>query len=168
MGRLTNKQARFVEEYLVDLNATQAAIRAGYSQKTAYRIGAELLQKTSVSKSIQDSMQKRSAKTEVTAERILEELSKIAFNDVRSIFDEHGALRRIADLDDNAAACIAGCDIVTVNKGEGEVEHVAKIKMTDKIRALELCGRHIGMFKEEKSGTSVVIINPRGAMGGQE
>ena len=158
MARLTAKQARFVDEYLVDLNATQAAIRAGYSRKRADAIGFENLRKPEIESAVQAAMGRRSARTEVTAERVLEELAKIAFGDVRSIFDESGALRRISDLGDNAAACIAGCDIVTVSKGEGEVEYVAKIKMTDKIRALELCGRHLGMFKDKLEVEGALVI----------
>ena len=81
MAKLTDKQKRFCEEYLVDLNATQAAIRAGYSQKTAYRIGAELLQKTSVSEHLQKLIDERSKRTEITADRVLRELAAIAFSD---------------------------------------------------------------------------------------
>lgn len=78
---LTPKQQRFVEEYLVDLNATQAAIRAGYSEKNAGKIGPELLGKTGVSAAIQAAKRRLSERTEITAERILLELAKIGFAD---------------------------------------------------------------------------------------
>lgn len=81
---LTAKQQRFVEEYLVDLNATQAAIRAGYSEKNADKIGSELLGKTGVAEAVQEAMAKRSAKTGLTAEKVLadlEELRKMALSD---------------------------------------------------------------------------------------
>ncbi len=78
-GEFTPKQKRFCEEYLVDLNATQAAIRTGYSKKTAYSIGQENLQKHQIRRYIRTSMEWRSLRTQVTADRVLEELAKIAF-----------------------------------------------------------------------------------------
>ena len=145
---LTPKKRMFAKEYLVDLNATQAAIRAGYSEKTAKSQGQRLLTDVDLQKLITQSMQKRSERVEVTSERVLAEIAKVAFSDVRKIFDESGALIRISDLDDEAAACIAGCEIVTVNRGEGEVEYVAKVKMADKLKALELAGKHLGLFRD--------------------
>ena len=78
-GRLTAKQDRFVEEYLVDLNATQAALRAGYSEKTARSIGAENLSKPDIEKAIADALEARRLRTEITQDRVLEELAAIAF-----------------------------------------------------------------------------------------
>ena len=147
--KLTPKQAAFVQEYLCDLNATQAAIRAGYSAKTAAVIGVENLRKPNIDAAIQEAKQKRSERTEITADNVLAEIAKVAFSDVRRIFDKDGGLVRISDLDDAAAACVAGCDLVTISKGEGEVEHVAKIKLADKLKALELAGRHLGLFNDK-------------------
>ena len=149
MAKLTPKQARFCEEYLVDLNATQAAIRAGYSAKTAGSQGERLLKKVEVQIALAEAQQARSKRTEITADNVLAEIAKVAFADVRKIFDSDGSLIRISDLDDTAAACIAGCDLVTVSKGEGEIEHVAKIKLADKLKALELAGRHLGLFNDK-------------------
>ena len=78
---LTPKQERFVQEYLVDLNATQAAIRAGYSEKTASRIGPELLVKTCISEAIQKAMKKREKRTEVTQDYVITKLREIAEKD---------------------------------------------------------------------------------------
>ena len=85
MRELTGKQKRFVEEYLCDLNATQAAIRAGYSAKTAEWIGPQLLQKTHVAAAIQEAMNKRSVRTEITADRVLREVSHMALYDPADI-----------------------------------------------------------------------------------
>ena len=79
---LTAKQQRFVEEYLIDLNATQAAIRAGYSEKTAYSIGEENLRKPEISFEIQKAMDRRSKRTEITADRVLQEYAKIGFSNI--------------------------------------------------------------------------------------
>ena len=147
--KLTPKQAAFVAEYLVDLNATQAAIRAGYSERTAGSQGERLLKKVEVQIALAEAQQKRAERTEITADNVLAEIAKVAFSDVRKIFDSNGGLVRISDLDDAAAACVAGCDLVTVSKGEGEIEHVAKIKLADKLKALELAGRHLGLFNDK-------------------
>lgn len=80
MSKLTEKQKRFCEEYLIDLNATQSAIRSGYSPKNASRIAVELLNKTQVSKYIQELREKQSKRTEITADKVLEELGSVAFN----------------------------------------------------------------------------------------
>lgn len=109
MARLTEKQKRFVAEYLVDLNATQAAIRAGYSKKTADRIGPELLGKTCVSGAIQKAIKDRESRTEITQDKVMEELGKVAF-------------AKAADYTDST------------------------LKYANKLRALELLGKHLGMF----------------------
>lgn len=80
---LTAKQAQFVAEYLIDLNATQAAIRAGYSAKTAYSQGQRLLTNVEVAASVAAAMAKRAERTEITADRVLQELAKIGFSDIR-------------------------------------------------------------------------------------
>ena len=143
-----DRKHMFAKEYLIDLNATQAAKRAGYSEKTAYRTGCDLLKIPQVAKAIQIEMDKRGAAIGITAERVLTELGKIAFTDVRSIFKD-GSLIRVDELSDEAAASLAGCEIVTRNLGEGEVEYVAKMRMADRLKALELCGRHLGMFVDK-------------------
>ena len=79
---LTPKQQRFVEEYLIDLNATQAAKLAGYSEKTAFRIGTENLHKPAIQVAIQEALQKRSDRTEITADSVLRELAVLAFSDM--------------------------------------------------------------------------------------
>lgn len=151
---LNPKQQRFVEEYLIDLNATQAAIRAGYSEKTAYSQGHDLLKKPEIQDAISKGVDNLSKKTEITAERILSQLANIAFGDVRKIFDADGNLKRPEDIDDETAASIAGIEFSTVSRGEGAVDHVAKIKQSDKIRALELLGKYHSLFtdKVEHSG----------------
>ncbi|WP_082017872.1 terminase small subunit [Leisingera sp. ANG-Vp] len=82
---LTAKQERFVAEYLIDLNATQAAIRAGYSAKTAHSVGHENLRKPEIAKAIQEAQAKRSEKTGITQERVLQELARIGFADIRKV-----------------------------------------------------------------------------------
>lgn len=165
-GELTPKQQRFVEEYLVDLNATQAAIRAGYSAKTAEQLGYQLLQKPLVAEAVTAWREKQAKKSGVTVERIVSELAKIGFSDIRKAIKWNGHLVREEDnpdggdvlviketrnnlvslvdsddLDDETAAAIAE---VSQNATGG-----VKIKLYDKRAALVDLGKHLGMFEEQ-------------------
>lgn len=145
--KLTDKQAAFVAEYLVDLNATQAAIRAGYSERTAYRIGAELLQKTSVAEAIAAGQAKRAQRVEITADRVVAELAKIAFADPRDLMEwgpDGVKLKASVDLTEEQAASVAEVSETTTKDGGS-----LKLKKHDKVKALELLGRHMGMFKDK-------------------
>lgn len=150
---LDAREKLFVGEYLVTLNPEKAALAAGYSKSVArtkaYLWVSSSKHKPHVFEAIGVAQQERAKRTEITADNVLAEIAKVAFADVRRIFDKDGGLVRISDLDDAAAACVAGCDLVTVSKGEGEVEHVAKIKLADKLKALELAGRHLGLFNDK-------------------
>lgn len=149
MSELTPKQALFVAEYLKDLNATQAAIRAGYSEATARQIGAENLSKPDIAAEIAKRTQRHAAKLDITAEKVLAAIAEIAFGDVRKMFTEDGALIRPHEWDDATAAAIAGMDVVTVSAGEGMVEHVAKVKRADRLRALDMLARHHSLYNDK-------------------
>lgn len=147
MRKLTPKQQRFVEEYLVDLNATQAAIRAGYSPKTANEQGARLLANVSVQAAIQEAMKSREQRTEVTQDRVVKELAKIAFGDPRNVMSWGPSgvkLKASTELTDDEAAFVSEVSETTTEHGGS-----LKLKTNDKLKALELLGRHIGMFKEK-------------------
>ncbi len=159
-GGLTPKQQRFVDEYLVDLNATQAAIRAGYSKKTASEIGAENLTKPQVAEAVAARQAVIAEKLEITQERVVQELAKIGFSDIRQLFTDDGGLKRIESLDANAAACLSSVEVITrrvpgCDRDDPEYENVAKIRLWDKRAALVDLGKHLGMFtdKVEHSGT---------------
>jgi phage terminase small subunit len=143
---LTAKQRRFVDEYLKDLNATQAAIRTGYSQKTARQMGAENLSKPVIQAAIAESMADRSSRTGITADRVLQELSRLAFLDIRKAFNADGSLKPLHELDDDTAAAVAGMDVVEIGSGDSVVGVTKKIKLSDKKGALELVMRHLGML----------------------
>lgn len=158
---LSAKARRFVDEYLIDLNATQAAIRAGYSPAAAHNQGSRLMGRADVQAAIAAAQATRSRRTEITADRVVEELARVAFFDLRRVFRPDGALIPVADLPEEVAAALASVDLATVAKGEGAVEHIAKIKAADKLRALENLARHLGMFRErvEVSGPEGGPIN---------
>jgi phage terminase small subunit len=144
---LTEKQRRFVEEYLIDLNATQAAIRAGYSVNRASEIGYQLLQKTTVSKAISEAMAERSKRTGINADRVLQELARIAFVNPTNVIDTDDAtVKYDANDDDLAAIQSVKVKSIPTKNGEG-IER--EIRFNDKIRALELLGKHLGMFKDK-------------------
>lgn len=146
---MTPKQERFVEEYLVDLNATQAATRAGYSKKTAEYIGHQLLKKTPVLEAIKARRAELSNKLEITQERVLKEYARLAFLDPRNLFYGTGEPRPIHELDDDTAAAIVGLDVVQVGNSEVGVGDVLKYKMADKKGALDSIARHLGMFNDK-------------------
>lgn len=141
---MTKKQKRFIEEYLIDLNATQAAIRAGYSPDTAKSIGSENLTKPDIQARIAKAMAERSRRTGVNADRVVMELAKIAFVNAGDVIDaETATLKPDAARDDTAA--IQSVKVKTF--GEDGLER--EIKMADKLKALELLGKHLGMFKDK-------------------
>lgn len=148
-------QLRFIEEYLVDVNATQAAIRAGYSEKTAHSQGQRLLKHVGVAAEIQKRMNERSARTEITSDKVLHELARLGFSDLRKLFNDNGSLRPISEIDDDTAACISSVEVVTRPSGSvdadgnREVEYVHKIRMWDKNSALEKIGKHLVMFTDK-------------------
>lgn len=146
---LNDKQQRFVDEYLKDLNATQAAIRAGYSAKTAYAIAEKLLRKAEIQEAIQAAMKARSKRTEVTQDRVLQELARIAFFDPRKMFHGDGSPKSIHELDDDTAAAVSGLDVVNIGNSEVGIGQVLKYKVADKGAALTNAMRHLGMFNDK-------------------
>ena len=143
-GKMNDKQRLFVAEYLIDQNAHQAAIRAGYSKKTASRIGPEILGYPWVASAIAEGMALKERRTGITADKVLTELAKIAFGDLRGLMTwttEGLRLRPSADLSDDEVALVAEISETPTQYGSN-----VKIKTNDKLKALELIGRHIGMY----------------------
>jgi phage terminase small subunit len=160
-GTLTAKQQCFVSEYLIDLNATQAAIRAGYSEKTAASIGCELLTKPNVQAAITAAKELRAKRTEVTQDRVVAELAKIGFanmkNYMRSGPDGDPYLDFSALTEDQTAA-LAEVTVDDYVEGRGENSRAVKrvkFKLHDKRAALVDLGRHLGIFvdKVQHSGS---------------
>lgn len=156
MARINRKQQVFCDEYLVDLNATQAAIRAGYSKKTAEWIGPQLLVKTHVSARISELMEARSSRTQITADNVLRELAKLGFSNMEDfmVVGPDGFPRidlSTLDRDKSAAISELTVDTYAESVGEGEFREVKKVKMkvADKRSALELLGRHLGIFERD-------------------
>lgn len=144
MAKLTEKQKRFAEEYLVDLNATQAAIRAGYSPDTANEQGSRLLANVNIKSTVDKMIAERSRRTGINADRVIREIAKIAFVNAGEVVDLDTALLMDKISDDDMAA-IQSVKVKTF--GEDGVER--EVKLADKLKALELLGKHLGLFKDK-------------------
>lgn len=159
MAKLNEKRKQFVREYLVDLNATQAAIRAGYSEKTARSQGQRLLTNVDIAALLQDAQAKRAERTEITADRVLEELAKIAFsnmNDFIRTTGEGDAFVDLSELTREQAAAISEVTVEDYKDGRGgDARDVRKVKfrLSDKRAALVDIGKHLGMFVERRELT---------------
>lgn len=164
---LNARQKRFVEEYLVDLNGTQAAIRAGYSKKTSGQMAFDLLKIPEILAAITQAQEDRSKRTQITQDAVLKELARIGFSDIRKVaqwgptvlkvvLDKDGEdsgktapyhgvrLVNVEDIDDDTAAAIS-----EVSHGKDGL----KVKLHDKKGALVDIGRHLGMFKDRVEHT---------------
>ena len=165
---LTPKQKRFIDEYLVDLNATQAYFRAGYSAKSenvAAATAIKLLRNAKISEELAIRFQERKKRTEVTQDMVIRELQRIAFSDPRDAmkWGKNGAfLKDSRDLTDDEAAAIA--EVTETQSG-------LKIKRYDKLRALELLAKHLGMLeqrelaaKQESNLFEVMVASAKGEL----
>lgn len=144
---MTKKQKMFIEEYLIDLNATQAAIRAGYSPESAGSIGSENLKKPEIRACIEKRLANRSKRTGINADRVLEELAKTAFANAADIIDfDSATVRPDATREDTAA--IQSIKVKKIETGDGTTTE-REVRMADRTKALELLGRHLGLFKDK-------------------
>lgn len=144
---LTAKQKRFVEEYLIDLNATQAAIRAGYSSKTAQEQSSRLLSNVMVQETIAKAMAERSKRTGINQDRVIQELARIAFVNPQNVIQTSNASVR-QDISEDDAACIQAVK-VKMSESENGSSCEREVRLNDKLKALELLGKHLGMFKDK-------------------
>lgn len=157
---LTAKQVRFCEEYLIDLNGTRAAIRAGYSKNSAAVIAAENLIKPNIQDYLSLRQKELQEQTGITQKRVLEEYAKVAFLDIRKFYTVDGALRSIHDLDDQSAGALAGVEVYEerANNDDSEViGQTKKIKTYDKVKALDSLGRHLGIFEKDNEQAKPII-----------
>lgn len=156
---LNERQALFAQEYIVDLNATQAAIRAGYSESTAGSQGHDLLKIPEIQAAIQKAMDLRAERVGITADRVLVELARMGFADTRKLFTPAGHLINPVDLEDDIAAAVQSIEVVTKvggeedEKGNKAIEYTHKIKLADKKGSLELLGKHMKLFADRVEHT---------------
>ena len=164
---LTEMQRKFCDEYLIDLNATQAAIRAGYSPRSASELGKQLLQKPLVAAEVARARAKQSRRTGITADRVLRELARVAFCNPGDIIDPDTA-EVLPDASEDDKRCIAGVKVKYVpHKNEdGDFEEAIEreIKLCDKLKALDMLAKHLGMYDKDagtgEPGQTGVIMLP--------
>lgn len=159
MRGLSPKQQLFVQEYLIDLNATQAAIRAGYSCKNADKIGPELLGKTRVNQAIKQAMDERVNRTKITADRVLEEYARIGFADITDFVDFRTEQKLIRVGHDGQPVYSFETLLQVKNSDQIEGSAISEVSVTkdgmlrfklhDKKGALDSIARHIGMFNDK-------------------
>lgn len=166
--KLTDKQKMFVHEYLVDLNATQAAIRAGYSEKRSSEISYQLLQKTTVQQAIQKAMDERAKRVDVTADKVLQELAHIAFDDIKNYLS-YRTEKTLLEYDENGKPIIGYKQVIEMMDSDmvdtrniQEVSTNAKgvftFKLYSKADALNALGKHLGMFTDKSEVKMTVTV----------
>lgn len=150
---LTDQQDLFCREYLKDLNATQAATRAKYSENTASEQGSRLLSNVKIQERIQTLMHQRTKRLEISADTVLRELLLIAKSDISEAFDDKGNLLPIKQIPKRARRAIAGIETEELFEGYGRDKvHIGqsrKVKLWDKPRALEMLARHVKLFSDK-------------------
>lgn len=150
--KLTELQRRFVLEYVEDFNGKEAAIRAGYSPKSAKAQASALLANPIIQTELTKAREAITERVTVTVQDIVAELARVAFFDVRTLFDEAGNLKPVSELDDNAARALAGIDVVNERRETDDDvsvhEYTKRIKVADKLKALEMLGKYLGMFTD--------------------
>lgn len=151
------KHQRFVAEFLKDLNATQAAIRCGYSEKTAKQQGARLLTNADIAAAVSKGQEKQLVKAEITAERVLEELARIAFVSAEELYNADGSVKLIDKMSVAARAAITQLSILkkNVTAGDGQMDTVLNVRLADKLKALELLAKRFGLVKEQVEVTGL-------------
>jgi phage terminase small subunit len=150
---LNDRQARFVAEYLVDLNATRAAIRAGYSPASARQVAGRMMTNDDIAAALAEAQAARGRRTEVTADRVVLELARVAFGDPRRVMSWGPGgvkLRPSAELADEEAAIVAEVGETTTKEGGS-----LRVKTVDKLGALRLLGQHLGLFGERADAGAV-------------
>lgn len=157
---MTPKQQRFVAEYLKDLNATQAAIRCGYSAKTAGAQGSRLLTNAEICAAVTAGTAKQLDTAELSAARVLEEIRRLALSDARSFFDEHGNLKPMKDWTAEQGAQVASFEVVKKNlaAGDGQTDTIHKFKVWDKPKSLEMLAKHFALLTENVHHDGELVI----------
>lgn len=156
--KLTPKQKKFCEEYMKELNGTQAAISAGYSSKTAHVIATENLNKPYIKEYISSLQLKLREATLITAEMVINELAKVGFSNVQDFVNGGNSILELKHLAANKTAAVSG--VKTTIKNDGDV--VTEIKLYDKVSALEKLGRHLGIFEKDNSQANKILTKEVG------
>ena len=150
--KLTPKQERFIVEYMKTSNASQAAINAGYSAVTAASSGPRLLNHPEVARRLALRVERSLTAADVSPNRVIEELARLALGDISQIYDETGNLKPLSEIDADVRRTISGIEVSKTRSGRGEDAdevHVTKVRTWDKVRALEILAKYLGLLVEK-------------------
>lgn len=152
--KLNAKQQVFIREYLVDKNGKRAAIRAGYSAKTAESMASRLLRNAKVQAELQTALDEQLERVEVRADEVLRELLRLAMIDTSRAYDAEGRLLHPKDMPEDVRRAVSSFQVEALLAGRGtEIGTTTKVKFWDKPRALELLAKHLGLLKERMEVT---------------
>ena len=160
---MTPKEIKFCQEYLISLNGTQAAIKAGYSKRSAREIASENLTKPYIKKWIQEQQKAIAKSAEITQHRVLQEYARIAFFDVRKIYNDCNVLIDIQDMDEDTAAAVSATETLEEYDNLKQLSgSTKKVKLWDKVKALDSISKVLGYnapekFEVENTGTLNII-----------
>ncbi len=157
---LTDKQIKFCQEYIIDFNRTQAAIRAGYSTQTAGKIGWENLTKPEIQDFIAELLAERELRTRITADMVVKEIAKIGFANVKNYYDEEGRIKLLKDISDEHAAAIHEVKTKEFVMMDGTSKIVeTTFKLHSKPGALDMLMKHTGAYdKDNKQKTAGQVV----------
>lgn len=160
---LTPKQRRFCEEYITDLNGTQAAIRAGYSERTATVVASENLTKPNVQSYIKQLQSEIQERNRITIDELVQALASFVRLDPKDLFDDNGLVKSLNDMPENARKCITELKLMEISSVDGPIGMMKTIKLTSKLEAIEKLMKHLGGYekdneqKKQDSGTVIIL-----------
>lgn len=165
MAELTAKQKLFCNQYLIDLNGTKAAIRSGYSKKTARQIATVTLSKDYIQAYISELQAELALKAKLTPEMVIAELQKVGFSNIQDFLEEGNSITDISQIPREVAASVKSIKKSVTEWGSGDdagTKTTTTFEIYDKLSALEKIGRHLGIFEadnKQKSATITVNID---------
>jgi phage terminase small subunit len=155
---LNERQRLFAAEYVVDLNATAAAIRAGYSPKGARQHGHKLLTNADIQKVIQELNRERIQRVCADGDRVLHEYARVAFSDVRALLDAEGDIMPAGEWSDDAAGAVSSYRTKTTNRGEDVIETTKEIRLWNKPQALRALAENLQVFAPERREETITVV----------
>ncbi len=162
--KLSAKQKKFCEEYLIDLNGTQAAIRAGYSGKTANRIASRLLTKVDLQNYIQEQQKTIRERNKITIDELVQTLAEMVRFDIADLYNEDGSLKKLNEMSVSARKCISDLQTAEMIEKGSAIGLIQKVKTYNKQEAIEKLMKHLGGYErdneQKKQDGSTVIILP--------
>ena len=156
--KLTEKEQRFVQFYIISWNGADSVRQAGFKVKGQRQYAQTLLSKPYIAKAILDQKLKHTQKLELTAERIYKEYARIAYFNIRQIYDDKGNLKRIVDMDEDTSAAISSCDVIDISEdGKPTITMIKKLKMIDKKGALDSAAKILNLFAADNTRNVNII-----------